>query len=92
MRRRYDPDRQLTLADWSPRECRSPLHRGRRDVPVDQFVRNGPYLRTVCRACWAEAERSRRTESLRRDDGSSDCLRVNMMWRPTNTGTDWRYK
>jgi hypothetical protein len=79
---RYIDERQLALADWSPRLCTSHLHHGRRDIPIDQFVRNGHYLRTVCRLCWATANRGRRDEGPADGLSRADFTSINRQWRP----------
>lgn len=80
--RRVDNDRQLELADWSPRECQSTLHRGNKVVPVDQFVRNGTYLRTCCRLCWAEQNRTRRNDDQPKGMAKDQFIDINRLWRP----------
>jgi hypothetical protein len=81
---RPDPERQLALSDaWGIRACQSPLHAGSRNIPADQFVRNGPYLRTVCRLCWATANRGRRDEGPADGLSRADFTRINQQWRPT---------
>lgn len=81
---RPDPERQLALSDaWGIRACQSPLHAGSRNIPTDQFVRNGPYLRTVCRLCWATANRGRRDEGPADGLTREDFTRINQQWRPT---------
>jgi hypothetical protein len=81
-RRRPQNDLQLELADWGPRECQSKLHRGRREVPVDQFVRNGKYLRTVCKLCWAESQRGRRLDTMGQPNDRQAFIDLHRAWRP----------
>lgn len=50
-RRRYDDERQLPLADWTPRRCTSPIHHGNPEIPADQFAFRARRLRSVCRLC-----------------------------------------
>lgn len=81
-RRRPVDERQLVLADWSPKECQSPLHRGNRLTPLDQFVRNGRYLRTCCRSCWAELNRGKRYEEPGNTESDRELrAKLNRLWR-----------
>lgn len=81
-RRRPVDERQMVLADWSPRECQSSLHHGCRVIPVDQFVRNGKYLRTVCRCCWAEWNRGKRYEEPGNTESDRELrAKLNRLWR-----------
>ena len=86
-RRHLNPDQLELSSDWQARECQSPGHQGSRLLPAEQFVRNGPYRRTFCRACWAARQRGHEVGKRQADADRGGLERVlTALWRPTGQG------